>query len=283
MLSYRHRFHAGNLADVLKHSALTAVLDAAICKPTPLVYLDTHAGAGIYRFDDVHSEHHSGIEALRSSTSASMPKTIARYLDCVRAFNSGPETLRYPGSAVIAAHLLRETDRLMLCERQPADADALSDALRPYAQTDSRMEARVRIDCGNGYDLLKSALPPRERRGVILIDPAYELADEPVRVIDGLRVALPRFRHGVYIVWYPLHSKHDHADLKRHFRRLDPPKTLCIELDPRPPAAPGATGSGVLVVNPPFQAVTELGLLTTYLGRALAPGGRAICEWLIPE
>ncbi len=279
MLSYRHAFHAGNLADVLKHSTLTAVLDAVTSKSTPLFYLDTHAGAGIYQFGEAHTEHRRGIEALRAANPAGMPHSIARYLDCIAAFNVGPSTSLYPGSAIIAARLLRDIDRLLLCERQPADFNMLANALRAHV----RKEVQTKAQCGNGYDLLKSTLPPPERRGVILIDPAYELTDEPVQLINGLRAALSRFRHGVYLVWYPLHSKHDHATLKRHFCRLDPPKTLCIELDPAPPAAPGATGSGVLVVNPPFQAVAELNLLTAHLSRTLAPGGRAICEWLISE
>ncbi len=172
--------------------------------------------------------------------------------------------LTYPGSALIAARLLRETDRLVLAERHPADCDELTALLRA--------DPRVRVDCGDGYALLKSALPPRERRGVILIDPAYELADEPDQLIEGLRGALARFRHGVYLVWYPLHGKHDHARLKRHYLRLDPPKTLCIELDPRQPAPRGATGSGLLIVNPPFQALADLAALTEYLGRTLATG-----------
>ena len=278
MLSYRHSFHAGNLADVLKHSILTAVLDAATSKPTPFVFIDTHAGAGVYQFDaasEERTEHCGGIDPLRAAVLTAPPKSVVRYLDCVASFNAGPETVRYPGSSMIAAHLLRDTDRLLLCERHPADAQSLAHALRA--------DPRVQIEFGDGYATLKAALPPRERRGVILIDPAYELAEEPMLVIDGLRAALSRFGHGVYLVWYPLHGKHDPASLKRHFRRLNPPKTLSIELDPRQPSARGATGSGVLVVNPPYQTIAELGSLTTFLGRTLAPGGRAVCEWLIPE
>ncbi len=278
MLSYRHSFHAGNLADVLKHSILTVVLDAATKKPAPFVYIDTHAGAGVYQFEpesDGRAEHCGGIDRLRATDLQNPPASIVRYLDCVASFNATEATVCYPGSAIIATRLLRDTDRLVLCERHPADVDTLAHTLRA--------DPRVQIEFGDGYAKLKAALPPRERRGVILIDPAYELADEPIQVIDGLRNALSRFGHGVYLVWYPLHGKHDHATLKRHFRRLNPPKTLCIELDPRPPAARGATGSGVLVVNPPFQTVAELGALTTFLGRTLAPGGRATCEWLVAE
>lgn len=274
MLSYRHSFHAGNLADVLKHCVLTAVLDAATSKPVPLAYVDTHAGAGIYRLDEV-GEHLGGVVPLRAQPRDAMPHSVAHYLECVGSFNTGTATQYYPGSAMIAARLLRDEDRLLLCERHPTDHAALADTMRA--------DPRAHIECADGYAQLKAALPPRERRGVILIDPAYELADEPVQVIDGVRAALTRFRHGVYLVWYPLHGKHDHAVLKRHFKRLAPPKTLCIELDPRPPAPRGATGSGLLIVNPPYQVVAELDVLTAFLGRTLAPGGRTVCEWLVPE
>ena len=274
MLSYRHSFHAGNLADVLKHGVLTAVLDAVTSKPAPFVYVDTHAGAGVYRLEE-GGEHQGGIVPLRALSRDAMPSSVVRYLDCVGSFNTGASLLRYPGSAMIATQLLRDDDRLVLCERHPTDHAVLADTLRA--------DPRVHIECADGYAQLKAAMPPRERRGVILIDPAYELADEPVQVIDGVRAALTRFRHGVYLIWYPLHGKHDHAVLKRHFKRLDPPKTLCIELDPRAPATRGATGSGLLIVNPPYQAIVALDALTAFLGRALAPGGRAVCEWLVPE
>jgi len=278
LLSYRHSFHAGNLADVLKHSILAAVLDAATAKPAPLLYIDSHAGAGIYRLDDPvdsHAEHRAGITALRALKSAAAPACIRRYLECVESVNGVETTTWYPGSAMIAARLLRDTDRLILAERHPTDWSTLDDLLRA--------DRRVTVELRDGYSLLKSALPPKERRGIILIDPAYELADEPAQVIDGLRQALKRFRHGVYLIWYPLHGKHDPATLKRHFRHLDPPKTLCIELDPRQPAQPGATGSGLLIVNPPYQAVAELEALHVFLAHTLAPGGRSACDWLIPE
>jgi 23S rRNA (adenine2030-N6)-methyltransferase len=219
------------------------VLDAAITKHTPLAYVDTHAGAGVYSLGD-DGEHCSGIAPLREHSRDAMPRSVARYLDCVGSFNTTPSIRRYPGSAMIAAHLLRDGDRLLLCERHPADHLALADALRA--------DPRVQIECTDGYAQLKAALPPRERRGVVLIDPAYELADEPMQLIDGLQSALARFGHGVYLVWYPLRQA-DPAVLKRRFKRLAPPKRR-HEPDPRPPASRGATGSG-LIVNPPFQAV----------------------------
>ena len=273
MLSYRHAYHAGNLADVLKHSILVAVLEAAKTKPAPIDYVDTHAGAGTYRLDDTsRAEHRAGVGALREAVARSAPPcSVATYLACVDRAGRA----RYPGSASIAAMLLREQDRLLLAELHPSDHAALADALRA--------DRRVTVDPGDGYALLKSALPPRARRGVVLIDPAYELANEPTRLIDGLRDAFGRFHHGVYVVWYPLRGKHDMGSMRRRFVKLDPPKTLAIELDPRDPSVPGAVGSGVWIVNPPFNAVAELEAVATFLGRTLAAGGRASCDWLVPE
>jgi 23S rRNA (adenine2030-N6)-methyltransferase len=274
LLSYRHGFHAGNLADVLKHSTLTAVLGASITKSTPLAYIDTHAGAGLYSLGE-EGEHCRGVAPLRGYSRNAMPHSVEQYLDCVGSFNTTSSLRRYPGSAMIAARLLRESDRLLLCERHPADHATLSDHLRA--------DPRVQIACTDGYAQLKAALPPRERRGVILIDPAYELADETSQLIDALQSAFARFGHGAFLVWYPLHGKHDPAALKRRYKRLGPPKTLNIELDPREPTSRGATGSGLLIVNPPYQAVAEIESLTAFLGRTLAPYGHTVCEWLVPE
>jgi 23S rRNA (adenine2030-N6)-methyltransferase len=273
--SYRHGFHAGNLADVLKHAVLSAVLDAATAKPAPLVFIDTHAGAGSYRLDDgadARAEHRAGIAALRNLRDQAMPASVARYLALVEAAATPP---RYPGSPLLAAALLRGADRLILAEQHAGEWAALEYELGA--------DRRATIHHGDGYALLKAVLPPRERRGVILIDPGYELAVEPRRVIDALHAALTRFRHGVYLVWYPLRGKHDPAAMKRQFRRLDPPKTLSIEIDPAPSAPRGATGCGMLIVNPPFQVLPELAALTAFFGRTLATGGRAEVAWLVPE
>jgi 23S rRNA (adenine2030-N6)-methyltransferase len=277
LLSYRHSFHAGNLADLLKHSVLIAVLQAALKKTAPLLYLDTHAGAGFYELDtaDATAEHRAGIGALLASPSAAPPECIAHYLAGIVPAPRGSTRVRYPGSAAIAAGLLRDDDRLILAERHPADHAALDHALG--------YDPRVRIEFGDGYALLKSALPPVQRRGVVLIDPAYELTSEPVHLIDGLRTALNRFRHGVYLVWYPLRGKHDMADMQRHFLRLQPPKTLRIELHPGAPDHAGAIASGLWLINPPYQAIAPLEQLLRYLHQNVVTGGRVVCDWLVDE
>ena len=274
MLGYRHAFHAGNLADVLKHSALTALLEAALSKPTPLCYVDTHAGAGDYALDrsDAQAEWRAGIGTLLRTTMAP-PSAVARYLDCVRVHER--ERRRYPSAAAIAVRMLRDHDRLLLAERHPADYPALAAALGS--------DARVQIHHGDGYALLRSALPPRERRGLILIDPAYEAADEPRQLIDGLRAALQRFRHGTYLIWYPLAGKHDPTRLTHDLQRLRPPKTLRIRVTAGPAAARGAVSSGICIVNPPFQAVAALQAMANWFARQLLRDGSVQCDWLVAE
>jgi 23S rRNA (adenine2030-N6)-methyltransferase len=267
VLSYRHGYHAGNLADVLKHTVLCAVLSAATRKPSPLFYLETHAGAGRYRLTP-NGEHESGIAELRAAEPlADAPNAVATLMAVVRADD------RYPGSPVIAARLLRESDRMLLAELHPTDFAELSDALAG--------DPRATVVREDGYRLLRSQLPPRERRGVVLIDPNYELADEGARLCTALGDALARFRHGTYLVWLPLAGKVDARRLERDFSRLAPPKTLAVSLTPTGPTRSGALASAVWIVNPPFQAVKAVETAARYLADLLR--GDARTQWLVPE
>jgi len=266
VLSYRHGYHAGNLADVLKHTALCAVLSAATSKAAPLFYLETHAGAGRYRLEP-GGEHTCGIGALKAAAEhRNAPAAVATLLDCAVGD-------RYPGSPAIAARLLRTDDRLLLAELHPADFAQL----RKELAKDSRATV-VRED---GYALLRSHLPPRERRGVVLIDPNYERADEGARLIDALKDALVRFGHGTYLVWLPLEGKLDHRRLQHDFVTLAPPKTFAMSLTPTGPQHSGALASAVWVVNPPFQAVAPMEGAVRYLAERLR--GNAHTGWLVPE
>jgi 23S rRNA (adenine2030-N6)-methyltransferase len=264
VLSYRHSYHAGNLGDVLKHSALCAVLSAVVAKETPLFYLDTHAGAGRYRLDDASdAEHHAGVGVLRR---ADAPPPVATLLNCIAAENAPGRRRFYPGSPAIAARLLRPDDRLRFAELHPQDHALLA---KTFAG-----DTRVKVGREDGYALLASDLPPRERRGVVLIDPAYERADEDLRLLDGLERGLQRFRHGSFLIWLPLAGKLDVRRMTRRFRELEPPKTFAIDVTPST-TVNGAIASAVWILNPPYQAVQPLEAVARYFG------GRA--SWLIPE
>ncbi|NJN51556.1 MAG: 23S rRNA (adenine(2030)-N(6))-methyltransferase RlmJ [Gammaproteobacteria bacterium] len=204
-----------------------------------------------------------------------MPAPVRRLLDCVAQDNDGDLLRRYPGACHIAARTLADPHRLLLCELHPRDHQALT---RHFARA-----RNVRVVCEDGYSLLKSELPPKETRAVTLIDPAYELRDEPTTLLDGLRAAFERFRHGTYVLWYPLTGKLDHARLLHEFVRLTPPKTLQLELNPQQDSQSGAVASGLLIVNPPFAAVEALAASLSYLRTVLAPRGISRFDWLVPE
>ena len=267
MLSYRHGYHAGNLADVLKHTALCAVLSAATSKDTPLFYLETHAGAGRYRLEP-GGEHEAGIGKLKTVHDGKAPRAVATFLASVAA-----ERERYPGSPAIAARLLRPDDRLLLAELHPADFAQLRKELAK--------DPRATVVREDGYGLLRSQLPPRERRGIVLIDPNYERADEGARLIGALSDAFLRFRHGTYLVWLPLAGKIDASGLERDFVKLAPPKTFAISLMPTGPSRSGGLGSTVWVINPPFQAVAPIETAARYLAERLQGDVHAV--WLVPE
>lgn len=278
MLSYRHLFHAGNAADAFKHTALCAVLDAINAKAKPALYLDTHAGSGLYdlNLDAARQarEFDAGIGTLWAGDATGAPAPILRYLDCVRAENPDGALRHYPGACRIAARLLAPQHRLLLCELHPRDHARLT---RTFTR-----HSNARVLCEDGYARLKADLPPSESRALAFIDPAYELREEPTRLIEALAAAFQRFAHGVYMIWYPLTGKVDHVRLLREFVRLDPPKTLRLELQPHVHAA-GAVASGLLIVNPPFTAIASLTEALDYLKRALATPGTSKCDWLVPE
>lgn len=249
MLSYRHGFHAGNSADVLKHLVLVAVLRAMTRKESPVCYIETHAGAGRYdlhsEFAGVNSEHAAGVARLTALMDGDAPELITDYLATVGAGNNSaaPESLRwYSGSPSIARHWLRRADPLWLAELHPAEHEALADLMA------SRAGAHVRK--GDGYALLKAVLPPKERRALVLIDPAYELDGEATRIVSALREALRRMRHGVYVVWAPLRGKVDAAQLAMQIKALHPEKLLRVAMLPK---SGESLGSIVLVLNPPFR------------------------------
>lgn len=285
-MNYRHSFHAGNHADVLKHVVLLELLRLLTVKDKPLAYLESHAGAGVYTLDeggsgDVEPEWRQGIGRL-SASEPGVPVAVRRYLDAVRACNDGKRRwTRYPGSPALAASALRSQDRLRLCESQPEVAQTLN-------QTVAAADPRVAVLQEDGYQqALKALLPPMERRGLVLVDPPYEARlEEFRRIVPALTEALRRFATGVYAVWYPVKRATELAPPLRRLAMLPAKTVLTVELHVRAPDSPlRLNGSGVAIVNPPWPFADQVPDWLPWLSERLAAGRGAgwRCQWLKSE
>ena len=273
-MNYRHAFHAGNHADVLKHVVLQALCDRLTAKPAPCFALDTHAGRGLYALDDESArrtgEADSGIaELLRHD--ARHP-AIARYLDAVLACRAEHGAQAYPGSPWLLAHALRESDRIACCELQPEEAAAL--------KANVRGDARVAVHQRDGYEAMNALLPPvvsgqRFGRGLALIDPPYEAQlGEFDAAFSALRAGLARWPQAVFALWYPIKQRRSLRAFQRDAARLPARSALVLELLVRPDDSPlRMNGSGLLLLNPPFGFDTEMGPALDMLATTLAPGG----------
>jgi 23S rRNA (adenine2030-N6)-methyltransferase len=277
-MNYRHGFHAGNFADVFKHVLLTRALIHLTKKPAALRFIDTHAGAGRYDLDDEAGrrspEWRDGIaRLLKAKPPPPVAELIAPYLAAVGPFD--PETGRpasYPGSPALAQRLLRSDDRLALCEAHAEDYERLMVALG--------RDRRLRISSADGYVSLNAYLPPVERRGVALIDPPYEAADEAARVEAALAKALAKWPRGVYLIWRPIKAALADARFLNAIRGLGAPNVLGLTLDvgavaPGPHSPAPLRRAGLLIVNPPFGLAEEARLLMPYLSKLLTRGGGA--------
>ncbi|RAI00317.1 23S rRNA (adenine(2030)-N(6))-methyltransferase RlmJ [Acuticoccus sediminis] len=271
-MNYRHAFHAGNHADVLKHVVLTRLLAYLRRKDKPFRVIDTHAGIGLYDLgaeEAVRSpEWRDGIARLAGATLPDdVAGLLAPYREAVAAVNEGERLLHYPGSPLIVQHMLREGDALEAIELHPVDHGLLVDALG--------RDRRVKVLHIDGWLALGAHLPPKERRGLVLVDPPYEEAADWDRLVDGLKAAHRRFAGGVYLLWYPLKAGAPVAALHRGLRGAGIPKVLAAELSVRGEAEGGLSGSGVIVVNPPFTLEGELKALLPALTDLLAQDGAA--------
>jgi len=266
MLSYRHAFHAGNHADVLKHVVLTETLRHLLGKPGPLWYVDTHAGVGHYRLDPKppagQAEWLNGIARLWDDPA--LPAALQPYLDLVRALKPHGQQGHYPGSPRLVADLLRPADRAWLYELQPSDF--------PLLQAHLGDRRNVRCTKADGFDALRSLLPPASRRAVVFIDPSYELLADYERLVDTLEDALRRFATGCYLVWYPIVQRAEALELPSRLLGLGPPRWLRAELRVRAPPAGGygLYGSGMFVINPPWTLPATLQSALPWLARRLA-------------
>ncbi len=249
MLSYRHSFHAGNHADVLKHLVLVQLIDYLKQKDKPFWVVDTHAGAGLYPLDAGHAtklaEHEGGISRLWSRDD--LPPAVAAYVDLVRPLNPQGELKAYPGSPWIAWKLLRPEDRLRLFELHSTDIRTVADNFREAGR-------QVAVTHGDGFAGLKSLLPPPPRRALVLIDPSYETAADYRNVHKSLEEALTRFATGTYAVWYPILAKPEAKALPEKLKALGAKSWLNVTLTVRrqPPGVFGMPGSGMFVLNPPW-------------------------------
>ncbi len=274
-MNYRHSFHAGNSADVVKHSLLIALVRALQRKESALTLIDTHAGCGLYDLNGEEAgrtgEAAQGV--LRAFADAN--PLLDDYRAAVRAVNAGAEPRLYPGSPQILAQLLRPQDSLILNEKHPEDAYALRGVMRGTSAAVHERDA---------YELWLALLPPRSPRGVVVVDPPYEQTDERARIAATLAAACRKWAHGVTVIWYPLKGRSTHAQWKAQLRKLGIPKFLTVEHWLYDADQPGSyNGAGLFIVNPPYAFTQALPPLLEALRAALAPEGHRgaiTAEWL---
>ena len=248
MLSYRHAFHAGNHADVLKHYVLSLVLAYLNQKPKPYWVIDTHAGAGMYalksEFAQKNAEFENGIARLFAAEN--LPESLADFVKLVKSFNENNKLNFYPGSPKIAQSYLRQDDKLRLFELHPSDYKLLIENF-------SHKHRQTKIDMQDGFAGIKACLPPPTKRGVVLIDPPYELKDDYQRVVDCVQDSLKRFATGTYIIWYPLLQRPEPQQMVGKLMDLNT-SWLQVEMTVQAPSDDGygMHGSGMFIINPPY-------------------------------
>ncbi|MDD2769177.1 MAG: 23S rRNA (adenine(2030)-N(6))-methyltransferase RlmJ [Methylococcus sp.] len=280
MLSYRHGFHAGNFADVLKHAVLAQLVQSLLRKPTPFFYLDTHAGAGRYDLQSAmakqNQEYRSGIGRLW--TLKSVPPELDGYLAAVRALNPNGRLQFYPGSPSIVRHVLRSGDRMALCELHSTEIQALRKLFSG--------DRRIKFNQLDGYQGLKAFLPPPERRGLVLCDPAFELRNEREKMVEAAADAWKRWPTGIFAYWHPIQDRRTVDWLYRKFRHTGIDRLLAVELSVLAESADKQmSGSGLVLVNPPWRLDEYLKTLLPWLHETLSPereGGWRL-EWLAGE
>lgn len=281
-MNYRHAYHAGNFADVLKHAVLSLVLAYMAKKDAAFRVIDTHAGIGMYDLASEAAEKtgewRNGIgrflgeaEAEAAPLPIEAAALLVPYLDAVRACNPEGGLRRYPGSPCLALALMRAQDRLVASELHPEEAHLLGEALAS--------DRRAKVLGLDGWLALKAQLPPKERRGVVLVDPPFEQHGELERLQQGLRNALRRFAGGVYLLWYPIKDPRPIAQFHQAIGKIAPPETLAVELLLRDPTdTERLNGSGLVVINPPYTLEGDLAVILPVLAERLGDGRGARAE-----
>jgi 23S rRNA (adenine2030-N6)-methyltransferase len=280
-MNYRHAFHAGNFADVVKHAVLALVIEHLKLKPAPFRVIDTHAGAGLYDLASDEAtrtgEWRAGIGRLIGPEAAPLPDEVERilrpYLGVLERVGAGAPTNLYPGSPRLALELMRAGDRLIANELHPEDRAQLEVVLRG--------DRRAKVLGIDGWQALRAMLPPKERRGVVLIDPPFEEAGELERLTQGLAAAVDRFATGTYLLWYPIKNTGAVAAFKRRLAQAGYDKLMTVELRVGASGV-GLEAAGLIVLNPPFRLEAELAVLLPFLAERLAtgPGATSSVGWL---
>ena len=276
MLSYQHGFHAGNFADVQKHLVLCQILQALNIKSKPWSYLETHSGRAIYDLKDEQAqkthEAETGIEKLWTAGTLSEP--LQHYMAQVAQVNNKSELLRYPGSPTIAAQHARDNDRLYLMELHPSEVEILKSWFH--------QDKRVAVHHRDGYEGVMSQLPPDPRRGLVVIDPSYEVKAEYDQVCSFIQKARHRWPQGIDAIWYPLLAADRWRHMLNKLKAQGGVGMLQCEIEVSEPQERGMYGSGMLIVNPPWQLDKQLELLMPELVQQLAPkGGSWRVNWLV--
>jgi 23S rRNA (adenine2030-N6)-methyltransferase len=298
-MNYQHAFHAGNFADVHKHVVLARILGYLRQKPAAFRVIDTHAGGGRYDLFGPEAErsqewrdgigrifgalrqktHHQKVlhgDDAQGDTQGDAQELLAPYLDVVAKLNPGADLRIYPGSPLIALALMRRQDRLIACELEPRAAALLKTALKG--------ETRAKVLTLDGWMALNANVPPKERRGVVVVDPPYEEGADFTRLSTSLAEAHRKWPTGIYLLWYPIKEREAPDALARRLRKLAIPKILrCEMMLGAPQADAGLIGSGLIVVNPPHVLERELRLVLPALGNLLLPRAAHRLDWLAPE
>ena len=265
MLAYRHAFHAGNHADVLKHCVLQQILMYMNQKDKPYWVIDTHAGAGMYSltsdYANTKSEYLDGVARLWDCDD--LPPVLRGYMNLIQLCNNKGDWSLYPGSPEVIRRTIRADDRMRLFELHPTDFDIL--------QENFERDRQAKLFKSDGFASLKALLPPPTRRAVIFMDPPYEIKTDYLKVVDALEEGLARFAEGVYVVWYPILTRGDHVRMLESLRKLSD-KTLNIAMTVQEPDENGfgMLGSGLFVINPPWTLKTTMEAVMPYLIEKLA-------------
>lgn len=272
MFAYRHAFHAGNHADVMKHAVLVLTLELLQKKESSLLVIDTHAGAGLYALASPlvrgKGEWPTGIGRLWDNND--LPEELASYMGIVKKFNKSKKLTHYPGSALIASQMLRHEDRLRAFEMHPSDIGPLQSALKGHPR-------QIKAERKDGFAQLRALLPPSTKRALVLIDPPYELREDYQRTIVALKEGLARFATGTYLVWIPQVARYQVERMVRQIGALGVTNRLLLTLRVRAPLSDGLglTGSSLAILNPPFGLEEKLRRLLPALATLLGEGPKA--------